>query len=78
MRAKALALLICFAAVATVLLVAGGSPALGSKPDKIIRGIATGAIKDPMIVDEERKTVVRPVPFLSNAVVDAAQQASAS
>ncbi len=76
MRVKALALLLGLATVATVLLVAGGSPALGSKPDRIIKGIATGAIKDPTITSTKNgHTVVRPVPFLSNGVVDAAQQA---
>ena len=75
-RVKALALLLGLGTVATVLLVAGGSPALGGKPDRIIRGIATGAIKDPTITSTKNgQTVVRPVPFLSNGVVDAAQAA---
>jgi len=76
MRGKALALLLGLGTVATVLLVAGGGPALGSKPDRIIRGIATGAIKAPTITSTKNgQTVVRPVPFLSNGIVDAAQQA---
>ncbi len=75
-RTRLFAVLLTLSALVAVLLVTGGGPAVGGRSDKILKGAATGTIKPAKITTtKDGKTVTRAMPFFSDSVVIAAQEA---
>jgi hypothetical protein len=76
-RPRLLVFVLALSALATVLVLGGGGSALGGRNDRILKDAATGAIKPAEITttDKHGNTVTRALPFFSDSVVLAAQEA---